>query len=95
MEEVMGYITCIHGSQWWVAQVLEKDSDNGEQQVEFTLSTWTQSMVQLSPTPNILRAPITDILTVVEPRTKTGHSYSLTQNESKAATQKLKHVLNN
>ena len=30
MEEVMGYVTCIHGSQWWVAQVLEKDSDNGE-----------------------------------------------------------------
>ena len=27
MEEVMGYVTCIHGSQWWVAvaQVLEKD----------------------------------------------------------------------
>ena len=30
MEEVMGYVPCIHGSQWWVAQVIEKDSDNGE-----------------------------------------------------------------
>ena len=30
MEEVTGYVTCNYGSQWWVAQVLEKDSENGE-----------------------------------------------------------------
>ena len=47
------------------------------------------------PTPNIFLAPITDILTVVEPGTTTGCSYSLTQNESKTATLKLKCPLNN
>ena len=30
MEEVTEYITCNYGRQWWVAQVLEKDSENGE-----------------------------------------------------------------
>ena len=34
-----------------------------------------------------------DILTLVEPRTTTRHSYSLTQGESKAATRKLKAYL--
>ena len=33
MEEVTGYVTCNYGSQWWVAQVLEKDSENGELKV--------------------------------------------------------------
>ena len=37
MEEVTGYVTCIYGNQWWVAQVLEKDSGNDE----FTFSKWT------------------------------------------------------
>ena len=37
---------------------------------------------------------MTDILTVVEPHTATGRSYSLTQNESKAATHTLKCLLN-
>ena len=45
------------------------------------------------PTPNIFLASITDILTVVEPRTTTGCSYSLAQNESKTATLKLKCLL--
>ena len=30
MEEVTGYVSCNYRSQWWVAQVLEKDSENGE-----------------------------------------------------------------
>ena len=28
--EITGYVTCIYGSQWWLAQVLENDSGNGE-----------------------------------------------------------------
>ena len=47
------------------------------------------------PLSNIFLAPITDILTVVEPRTTTGCSYSLAKNESKTATLKLKCLLNN
>ena len=44
------------------------------------------------PIPTILYVLMTHILTVVEPHTTTGHSYSLTQNESKAATSKLKYL---
>ena len=44
------------------------------------------------PIPTILYVPMTHILTVVEPHTTTDHSYSLTQNESKAATRELKYL---
>ena len=30
LEQVAGYVTCKHQGHWWLAQVLAKDSDNGE-----------------------------------------------------------------
>ena len=95
MEEITGYVTCIYGSQWWLAQVLENDSSNGEVKLSLLSPNGPSRWYRYPPTPNIFLAPITDILTVVEPRTTTGCSYSLAQNESKTATLKLKCLLNN
>ena len=84
------------GSQWWLAQVLENDSGNGEVKLSLLSPNGPSRWYHYPPTPNIFLAPIlTDILTVVEPRTTTGCSYSLAQNESKTATLKLKYLLNN
>ena len=94
MEEVTGYVTCNYGSQWWVAQVLEKDSENGELKLSLLSPNGPSRWYNYPSTPTILYVPMTDILTVVEPSTTTGRSYSLTQNESKAATHKLKCLLN-
>lgn len=88
VEEVTGHVTCIHRSQWWVVQVLEKDSENGELKLSL-MDLVDGIIIHLA----ILHVPITDILIVVKPRTTTGRSYSLTQDESKAATQKLKKLL--
>ena len=39
---------------------------------------------------NILIIPVSDILTTVDPRTATGRVYTLTQKESRDASEKLK-----
>ena len=94
MEEVTEYVTCSRGRQWWVAQVLEKDSENGEVKLSLLSPNGPSRWYAYPPTPVILRVPMADILTIVEPRTTMGRSYSLTQGESKAATRKLKGLLN-
>ena len=45
------------------------------------------------PSPNILNMALADVLTIVEPRMTTGRIYTLTQRQSKVATEMLKHVL--
>ena len=90
VDKVTGHVTCIHKSQWWVAQVLENDSENGEMKLSLLSPNGPSRWYNYPPTPNILQLPITDILTIVKLRTTTGRSYFLTQEESKAATQKLK-----
>ena len=95
MEEVTGYVTCNYRSKWWVAQVLEKDSENGELKLSLLSPNGPSRWYNYPSTPTTIYVPMTDILTVVEPHTTTGRSYSLTQNESKAATRKVKCLLNN
>ena len=94
MEEVAGHVTCIYRSKWWVAQVIEKDSENGEVKLSLLSPNGPSRWYNYPPTLLILHLPITDILTPVKPRTTTGRSYSITQDESKAATQKLNKLLN-
>ena len=77
-----------------VCQVLEKDSENGEVKVSLFSPNGPSRWYAYPPNPVILCVPMADILTIVEPRTSTGRSYSLTQCESKAATRKLKGLLN-
>ena len=93
MEQVTEYVTCKCGSQWWLAQVLDKDKENCELQLSLLYPNGPSRWYSYPQTPVILCAPMNDILTVVEPRTTTGRSYTLTQNESKAATRKLKCAL--
>lgn len=90
MEEVAEYVTCVYRSQWWLAQVLQKDDTNNELKLSLLSPNGPSRWYTHPPVPNILHVPITDIITIVEPRTTTGRSYSLSQSESKAATQKLK-----
>lgn len=90
VDGVTGHVTCIHKSQWWVAQVLENDSENGEMKLSLLSPNGPSRWYNYPLTQNILQVPITDILTIVKPRTTTGRSYFISQDESKAATQKLK-----
>ena len=91
VEEVMGYVTCVHQGKWWVAQVLERDDENGEAKLSMLSPSGPSRWFSYPPTPITLCVPVADILTVVKPRTTTS-SYALCQEESKAASRKLKQL---
>ena len=69
-------------------------SENGKLKLSLLSPNGPSRWYNYPSTPTILYVPMTDILTVVEPHTTTGRSYSLTLNESKAATRKFKCLLN-
>ena len=93
LEQVAGYVTCKSQGHWWLAQVLTKDSDNSEVKLSLLHPHGPARSFKYPPSPNVINMALADVLTIVEPRTTTGRVYTLTQRQSKAATEMLKHVL--
>ena len=89
IDEISGFVTCIYDGEWWLACVLEVDGENGEIKVTFLHPCGPSQSFKYPSVPDILVVPTTDLLTKVNPRTTTGHVYTLTQREKKAATAKL------
>ena len=86
------YVTRKNQDHWWLAQVLAKDSDNGEVELSLLHPYGPSRSFKHPPSPNVITMALADVLTIVEPRT-TGRIYTLTQRQSKAATEMLKHML--
>ena len=82
LEEVTGHLTCIHRSQRWVAQVLNRDVEKGELKLNLLFLQMDPVDGIIVPLPNTLHLAITDILTIVKLHTTTGRSYSLSRGES-------------
>lgn len=87
IDTISGYVTCSYDREWWLACVLEVDTENLEVKVSFLHPYGPMRSFRYPSVPDILIISATDILTKVSPRTATGHT--LTQRESKAATAKL------
>jgi hypothetical protein len=66
LEQVTGYVTCKNQGDWWLAQVLAKDSDNGEVKLSLLHPNGPCRSFKHPPSPNIIN--IADVLTIVEPR---------------------------
>ena len=92
LEEIKGFVTCAYDDDWWLACVLQVDEDSEEISVSFLHPRGPSRSFRYPPTPDILSIPIEDVLTVVDPRTAKGCTYTLTQTASRAATEKLRLV---
>ena len=77
----------------WVACVLQLDADNNEVRVTFLHPHRPSRSFKYPHVQNILNIPISDILTRVDPRTTTGHVYTITQKDSRAASEKLQNIM--
>ena len=89
-EEITGFITCVYDKQWWVACVLQMDVDCEEVTVSFLHPHGPSRTFKYPKQPDILDIPFSDVLTKVDPRTSSGRLYTVTQKESRAATEKLR-----
>ena len=89
MEEVSGYVLCVHRSLWWLACVLEKDAENAELKVTLLHPHGPSRSFRYPSIPDITVLPLVNIITLVNPRTTTGRTYTILQKDTRAASSKL------
>ena len=90
LEEIKGFVTCAYDDDWWLACVLRLNEDSEEVSVSFLHPQGPSRSFKYPPTPDVLNIPVGDVLTLVDPRTAKGRTYTLTQKASRAATEKLR-----
>ena len=87
-----GFVTCLYEENWWLACVLEVCSDNKEVKLTFLHPHSPSNSFKYPEPQNIHTIPMDDILTLVDPRTRSGCVYSLTKKGITFATEKLRTV---
>ena len=86
IDQITGFVTCVYDGEWWLACVLDVDSDNAEVKVTFLHPHGPTRSFKYPSLPDILTVSVSDILTKVSPRTTTsGRMYTLTAKESRSS----------
>lgn len=80
-----GYITAVYDRAWWLAYVTKAIPDSGEVEVSFLEPRGPSRSFKYPTIADILVIGSEDVLTVVNPTTATGRSYTLSEAESEAA----------
>ena len=82
-------MTCEYNSQWWLAFALEVDTENADVNLSLLHPHGPSRLFQYPPIPDIITVSLTDVLTKVNPKNPSSHSYTLGRQESKASTERL------
>ena len=82
-------MTYEYNSQWWLAFVLEVDTENADVNLTLLHPHGPSRSFKYPPIPDIITVSLTDVLTKVNPKTPSSHSYTLGRKENKAATERL------
>ncbi|XP_074029570.1 uncharacterized protein [Leptinotarsa decemlineata] len=89
LDGVSGYVTCEYDRRWWLASVLSKDNNSEDVDLTFLHPSGPAPSFVFPHKPDILKVKISQILTKVNPKTATGRTYVISQNEAVAATKSL------
>ena len=85
----MAYVTCMYNNNYWLAFVLGVDVENSKVKLTFLHLQGPACLYIKYPAtiPDVLKVPLSHILTEVNPRTATGRTYTLTKKENQLATE--------
>lgn len=89
LSDIVGFVTCVYDGKWWPACVLSVDKSKEEVTVSFLQPHGPATSFTFPLRPDILQVPRENILTKIDPRTETGRTYLITEEEKAAATQQL------
>lgn len=92
VESISGFVTCVVDREWWLACVLQLSPDENEVRVTLLHPPGPSNSFRYPISEHMMTVAVKDILTVVDPRTRTGRVYTLSKKEAKAATDKLSRV---
>lgn len=86
---IKGYITAKYDGHWWLGCVLKTIPESEEVEISFLHPHGPSRSFKFPTKADILVMSCEDILTAVSPTTVTGRSYTLSEAESLAATERL------
>ena len=88
-ESIVGFVTCLCDGNWWLACVLKIIQEESQVKLTFLHPHGPSTSFKYPETQDIRIVPIDDILTLVDPRTRTGRTYSLSKKEITSAREKF------
>ena len=88
-ESISGFVTCLIDRKWWLACVLCLSPDESQVKLKLLHPPGPASSFKYPPSEPTITIAIKDVLTIVDPRTRTGRVYTLSQKGVKSASQKL------
>ena len=89
-ESIVGFVTCLCDGKWWLACVLEIIQEDSQVKLTFLHPHGSSSSYKYPGTQDIRTVPMDNILTLVDPRTRTGRVYTLSKKEITTASDKLR-----
>jgi len=86
---IKGYITAKYDGHWWLGCVIKTIPESREVEISFLHPHGPSKSLKYPTKADILVMSCEDVLTAVNPTTVTGRSYTLSEAESLAATERL------
>ena len=93
VDSITGFVTCQLDGNWWLGCVIGVDPVDSSVKLTFLHPHGPSNSFKYPGSPDIHTLLITDILTVVDPRTTTGRIYTLSRKEISSAAQKFRQSL--
>ena len=90
LEDINGFVAVVHNEQWWVGCVLHTDEDSKTVTVNLLYPQGPSQTFNYPAKQNFITVSNIDVIAKVDPRTVTGRTYTISKQETKAATVKLK-----
>ena len=88
-ETISGFVTCLHEQNWWLGCVLQVEPDDSLVTIQFLHPHGPCSSFKYPSAPEVHTLPVRYVFTKVDPRTRTGRTYTLSKKEIKAASERL------
>ena len=93
IDDVSGYVTCVHTSKWWLACVLEVDKESAEVRVTLLHPCGLSRSYKYPSKPDTLSLPLSSLLVKVDARTTTGRTYTISPEDKKRTVDKFKKTI--
>ena len=87
LESVTGFVTCISLDKCWLACVIRTIQDDSCVRLTFLHPHGPSNSFKYPVSEDVQTIPLGNIISLVDPRTRTGRAYTLSKNEVTSATE--------
>ena len=90
LEEINGFVAVVYDEMWWIGYVHNVDENDRNVKIDLLCPLGPSQSFRYPSKQNIVVVRYSDVITKVDPRTVTGHTHTISKQESKTVTDKLK-----